>query len=157
MKDYAHGTLISCTDILQSKRYYYVTVYPNGILNDLWFSSSGCILIWLYPKKSIHEGQLFDIRCVVNYAISNRQRKFVLKTGCIETTEINADPDLSIFLKYREDISNSVWVLLLSNEASFDEFMNFNFDCFHDIRSKPSLLLFNWFSIRFDIKMMHSH
>ena len=35
--------------------------------------------------------------------------------------------------------------------------MNFGFDCFHDVRSKPSLLLLNRFSIRFDIKMMHNH
>ena len=71
--------------------------------------------------------------------------------------EVDADFDLSIFLKYRENISNPVWVLLLLNEAAFDELMNFSFDCFYDVWSKPSLLLFNRFGIQFDIKMMHSH
>jgi len=48
-------------------------------------------------------------------------------------------------------------VLLLSNKAAFDEFMNFNFDCLHDARSKLSLLLLNQFSIRLDVEMVHSH
>jgi len=48
-------------------------------------------------------------------------------------------------------------VLLLSNEVAFNELMDLGFDCFHDIRSKPSFLLLNRFSIGLDIKMMHSH
>jgi len=34
--------------------------------------------------------------------------------------------------------------------------MNFGFDCFHDIRSKP-LLLLNRLRIRFDVETMHNH
>ena len=50
-ENYAHGALISCTRILQSERHYCVKYTPNGILNDVCFSSSECILIWLYPEK----------------------------------------------------------------------------------------------------------
>ena len=70
---------------------------------------------------------------------------------------VNAVSDLSIFLKHKDNISNPVWVLFLSNEAAFNEFINFNFDCFYDDRSNLSLLVLNLFSIRFDIKAMHSH
>jgi len=71
--------------------------------------------------------------------------------------EVDADSDLSNYFKHRDNVSNPVWVLLLSNEATFDEFMNFNFDCFYDVRSKLSLLLLHLFSIWFDIEMLHSH
>jgi len=71
--------------------------------------------------------------------------------------EVDANSDLSIFLKQGDNISNLVCVLFLSNEVAFDEFMNFSFDCFHDVGSKPSLLLLNRFGTRFDVEMMHSH
>jgi len=48
-------------------------------------------------------------------------------------------------------------VLLLSIEATFDEFMNFGFDCFYDVRSKLSLLLLNWLGIRCDVETIHGH
>jgi len=83
--------------------------------------------------------------------------KFILSTNCIEITEDNADSDLSIFFKRRDNVSNPVWMLLLSNEATFDEFLNFDFDYFHDVRSILSLLLLNQFSIRFNIEMLHCH
>jgi len=70
--------------------------------------------------------------------------------------EVNADHD-SILLKYRHNISNPVWVLLLLNKSIFDEFMNFDFDCSHDVGSKPSLLLLNRLGIRYDVAMMHGH
>ena len=47
--------------------------------------------------------------------------------------------------------------MFLSNEATFDEFMNFGFDYVHDVRSKLSLLLLNQLGIRFDVKTMHDH
>jgi len=47
--------------------------------------------------------------------------------------------------------------LFLSNEATFDEFLNFSFDCLYDVRSKSSLHLFDWFSILFDVETMHGH
>ena len=45
----------------------------------------------------------------------------------------------------------------LSNEATFDEFLDVSFDCLHNIRSEASLLLFDQLSIRFDIETMHNH
>jgi len=47
--------------------------------------------------------------------------------------------------------------LFLSIEVTFDEFMNFGFDCFYNVRSKLSLLLLNQFGIQFDVKTMHRH
>jgi len=38
-----------------------------------------------------------------------------------------------------------------------DDFMNFAFDCFYDIRSKSSLLLLNQLGIWFNVKIMHGH
>ena len=54
-------------------------------------------------------------------------------------------------------MSNLVWVLFLSNETTFDEFVNFGLNCLHEVRMKSSLLLFNWFGIRFDVEMIHGH
>ena len=71
--------------------------------------------------------------------------------------EVNADPDLPVLLEYGYNVSNLVWILLLLYEATFDEFMNFGFNCFHDVRSKLSLLLLNWLGIQFDVGMMHGH
>ena len=88
---------------------------------------------------------------------SAKGKKIHLRTGCVKTTKVNANPDLPALLEHRDNISNPVWTLLFSNEATFDELMNFGFDCFHDIRSKSSLLLLNRFGIQFDVKMMHGH
>jgi len=55
------------------------------------------------------------------------------------------------------NFSNPVWVLFLSNEATFDEFLNLDFNCLHDIMSEPSLLLFDWLSIRLDVEVMHRY
>ena len=71
--------------------------------------------------------------------------------------KVNANSDLLIFLEHMDNISNPIWVLFLSNETAFDEFMNFDFDCFHDVGLKPSLLLLNWLSIQFNVGMMQSH
>ena len=48
-------------------------------------------------------------------------------------------------------------MLFLSNKATFNEFVNFDFDRLHEVRPKPSLLLLNRFSIRFDVEMMYGH
>ena len=141
-KNCAHGALISCTHTFQSERHYCVTVYPQ------WCSEWCMILIiWVHlnfivPCKAIHEGHTFKATCIVNYDISDGQRKFIFRTGCIEIMKVDADSDLSFF-KHRDNISNTASVLHLSNKAAFDEFMNFDFDCLHDVRSKPSLLLLN--------------
>ena len=52
--------------------------------------------------------------------------------------KVNTDSDLSILLKDRYNVNNPIWVLFLSNEAIFDEFLNLSFNCVYDIRSEPS-------------------
>ena len=47
--------------------------------------------------------------------------------------------------------------MFLSNEATFDEFVNFVFDCLHNVRLKSPLLLLNRFSVRLNIETMHGH
>ena len=61
--------------------------------------------------------------------------------------KFNADPDLSILFKDGYDICDLVWMLLLPNEGTFDEFLNLSFNCLYDIRSKLLLLLFDRLSI----------
>ena len=101
------------------------------------------LVIWVHldlivPRKTIHEGYPFEARHVVNHDISDGQRKFVLRTGCVEITKVDANFDLFVLLEHKDNISNLVWTLLFSNEATFDELMNFGFDCFHDARLKSS-------------------
>ena len=69
----------------------------------------------------------------------------------------STDLDLSILIKDGHNVSYQVWVLFLLNEATFEEFLNFSFDRLHDVRSELLLLLFDQFSIRFDVEMMHGH
>ena len=99
-KNGVHCTLVGWTGIFQAKRHHRVIVYPNGIRNDAYFSSSRYILIWLYPEKSSHKGHSLDTVCVINYDISDGQQKFVLMTGCIKITKVNADSDLPVLLEY---------------------------------------------------------
>jgi len=76
----------------------------------------------------------------------------------IKIAKINADFDRFLFfLKMKKNVGDPVWVLFLSNEATIDDFVNFNFDRLHNIRSKLSLLLLNQFSVRLDIETMHGH
>jgi len=46
--------------------------------------------------------------------------------------------------------------MFLSNETTFDEFLDLSFDCLHNVKSEASLLLFDWLNIRFDVEMMHN-
>jgi len=48
-------------------------------------------------------------------------------------------------------------VLFLSNEATFDEFLDLSFDCLHNIRSESTLLLFDRLNIWLDVEVMYSH
>ena len=48
-------------------------------------------------------------------------------------------------------------MLFPSNEATFNEFVNFGFNCRHNVGSKLSLLLINWFTVQFNVDTMHSH
>ena len=79
------------------------------------------------------------------------------RTGYIKIAKVNTNPDLFVLFKDGYNISNQVWMLFLSNEATFDEFLNLIFDCLHNVRSEASLLFFDWLSIQFNIEMMHSH
>ena len=47
--------------------------------------------------------------------------------------------------------------MFLSNEVAFDEFLNLNFDCLHNIRLEASLLLFDRLSIRFDAETIYGY
>ena len=79
------------------------------------------------------------------------------QTCCVEITEVNANSNFPVLLENRDNVGNLVWVLLLSNEAAFDEFIDFGLDCLYDVRSKPSSLLLNRLGIRFDVEMIHGH
>jgi len=43
------------------------------------------------------------------------------------------------------------------NEATFDEFMNFNLDHLHDVGAKLSMMLLDQFGIRFHIETVHGY
>jgi len=58
----------------------------------------------------------------------SRMGKFIFRIGSIKIVKVNADSDLSVLFKNRHNISDLVWVLFLSNEATFDEFMKSDFD-----------------------------
>jgi len=78
-------------------------------------------------------------------------------TGYIKIVKINTDSDLFVLFKDGYNISNLVWVLFLSNEATFDEFFDLHFDCLYYVGSEASLLLLDQFSIRFDVETMHGY
>jgi len=80
------------------------------------------------------------------------EMKFVFRTGCVKITEVNADSDVPVFLEYGNNVINPIWVLFFSNESTFDEFFNFRFYCLNNVGSKSSLLLFNRFSMSFNIR-----
>jgi len=111
----------------------------------------------IIPWKAVHKGHPFEATRVVNHDISDGQWKFILRIGCVKIMKVDANSDLSVLLKHMYNGSNPVWVLLLSNEATYDEFMNFGFDCLHNVGSKPPLLLLNWLCIWFDDETMHGH
>ena len=50
-KDYTHCTLVGGTRVLWAKRHSCIAKTPNGVRNDVYFSLSEYILIWLYPEK----------------------------------------------------------------------------------------------------------
>jgi len=119
------------------------------------------LIIWMHlnlivPCKAIHEGHSFEatllsiMTSVTGNVNSSLGQAALSSRNSMQTL-------LFPFFKHRDNIKNPVWVLLLSNEATFDEFMNFCFNCFHDVMLKPTLLLLNRFCIRFDIKIMHNH
>ena len=45
IEDCIHSSLICCPRILQSEEHHNIAIHPSGILKDVCFSSSGCILI----------------------------------------------------------------------------------------------------------------
>jgi len=47
-------------------------------------------------------------------------------------------------------------MLLFPNETRVYKLFDFQFDCFHDLRTEPSLLLFDWFGVWVDVKTMHN-
>jgi len=71
--------------------------------------------------------------------------------------EVDTNLDLSALFKDGHNVSDTVWVLFLSNEATFDESLNFSLDCLHDVGSELSLLLFDLFSILFNVETMHGY
>jgi len=50
-ENHTHCMLVGYIGVLQSKWHHRVIVYPNGVRNDIYFLSSGHILIWLCSEK----------------------------------------------------------------------------------------------------------
>ena len=80
------------------------------------------LVLWIYldliePRESIHERHPLESACVVNHDIGNRKREFVLGACRIQIAKVDANAGLPVFLRDRNNISNPIGVLLLSNEA----------------------------------------
>ena len=114
-------------------------------------------MIWLYPEKPSIKDILSKphVLSIITSVMGNK--KFILWTCYVKIAKVNTGSDIFILFLNRHNVSNPVWVVFFSNETIFGEFVNFNFDCIHDVGSKSSLLLLNRFSVRFDIKMMHGY
>jgi len=71
--------------------------------------------------------------------------------------EINANPDLSIFLGDGDDISYPIRVLFIPDETGVYKLRDFRLNRFHYLWMKPLLLLLDGLRIRIDVETMHNH
>jgi len=102
------------------------------------------------PREAIHKRHSLKATGVVNHDINDGQWKLIFRAGCIKIVIVNTDSDFFHSFKNGDNVSNPVQVLFLLYEITFDEFMNFNFNSFHDVRVKPSLL-FHWLDVRLNV------
>jgi len=121
-ENHAYCILVGCTCVLETEWHHHVIVYPNGVHNDICFSSSRYILIWLYPEKPSIKDILLKphVLSIIMSVICN-------ENSSLEQVKVSADSDLVVLFKNMHNVSNPVWVLSLLNEATFNEFVNFDF------------------------------
>jgi len=81
--------------------------------------------------------------------------KFIFRESGIQITVVDAN--LFILFGNRNDIGHLIRMLLFPNKIRIYELFDFWFNCSHDLRTEPSLLMFDWFCARVDVKMMYSN
>lgn len=69
MKDGAHEILRSSFNVLQAKEHQGVALHRLHCSNKVYFSSLGCMLIWLLPREAIHERYLLKLACIIDHNI----------------------------------------------------------------------------------------
>jgi len=111
----------------------------------------------IVPWEAIHKRHSLKATCIVNHDVSDGQWELVFKACCIAITIVNTDPNFSILFKNGDNISNLIWMLLLPYESTCDELMDFSFNSFHNVRTKPSLFLFHWLDVRLNIQTMNGY
>ena len=155
MEDRINGALICRTSILQAKGHYCVAVSSQMRPENVCFSSSGYILIWLYPENP----SMKDIR-------SNLQVLSIM-TSVIERgnssfgqasfrSRKSMQTRVFPFFGNGDDISYPIAVLFLPDKARVYELFDFRLNCFHYFWTE-SLLLFDWLHVWINVKAMHSH
>ena len=103
------------------------------------------------PLEAIHKRHSLKGIDVVNHDVSDGQWELVFRASCIKIAVVNTDLDFFILFKNGDNVSNPIRILLLPYEATCDEFMNFSFNSFHNVRAKLSLYLFHWLDVRLNV------
>ena len=88
------------------------------------------LVFWIHfdliiSREAIHEGHPLKTIRIVNYDICDWKRKLVFGISNVQVVEVDADSNLLILLKDKNNVGNSIRMLLLSDETRVYELSDF--------------------------------
>lgn len=98
----------------------------------------------IVSTQAVHERKHRLAGCGVDQHVYVWQREFILRTCFVKVAKVNTTPDLSNFLLYWNNISQSGWMLNKLDEANIQELLDFFFDLYFKLWPEIPRCLFYW-------------
>src|SRR3954464_3003961 len=136
-----HGTLIRCPCVFQPKRHDFIAESSPRCDKCCFLHVFWCHLDLIVPREAIHEGKHFERSSIIHQHINMGKRKIIFRTRPIQISVINTHRDLSVLLRYRNNIRNPRRVIHNLQKASIKLFLNLFLNLLGHIWASPSKLL----------------